>query len=326
MNIQEGTSNYQSLIQIQILKIPQMFTQIQQHWKTFLKTVFEKAISKEIRKAKLQLERITLSFGSMTYYSRSPSKQKGIEEAPVILMLHGAGADKEAWLRFAQQLPRQFSLLIPDLPAHGDSDYKPEINYSIQEQTQRLAELIQTLNLQCIHLVGNSMGGAIAIRLAHQHPQWFKSLTLIDTAGAASEPSWLQQESTRTGKNPMMAISSLDDYKTMMQIGMNKPPYIPSVFLGLLAEKRIAKKTQDHHVLQDILTDLDQSQITNQLRLPTLIIWGELDKITHVNDAKVLAQKIVGSELLIIPHIGHVPMVEAPTLVAQRFLHFIKKI
>jgi pimeloyl-ACP methyl ester carboxylesterase len=170
------------------------------------------------------------------------------------------------------------------------------------------------------------MGGAIAMRLAAKLPRAFASLCLIDTAGAESEKGWLQQEMDRTGINPMMEINSVSDYKKMMQIGMSKPPYIPSVFLPLLAEKRIIRKTQDAHVMRDILLDLDQREILNSLNLPTFIIWGALDKIMHVNDVGLLTQNIRGSQSFIIPDVGHVPMVEAPALTARGYLNFLNGI
>jgi pimeloyl-ACP methyl ester carboxylesterase len=170
------------------------------------------------------------------------------------------------------------------------------------------------------------MGGAIAMRLAAKFPRAFTSLCLIDTAGAESEKGWLQQEMARTGTNPMMEISSVSDYKIMMKIGMSKPPYIPSIFLPLLAEKRINRKNQDAHVMRDILDDLDQREILQKLNFPTLVIWGALDKIMHVNDVKLLTQHIRGSQSFVIPDVGHVPMVEAPALTAQAYLNFLNGI
>lgn len=303
-----------------------MFTQLQQRWQSILKTLFDKAMSSEIQKAGLQAATIRLSFGEIAYLHRGFASKHEHKKAPTVIMLHGAGADKESWLRFAQKLPAHYQLIIPDLPAHGDSGYDSSYDYGIQSQSERLAEFIRHFKLQQVHLVGNSMGGAIAMRLAHLTPDTFQSLCLIDTAGAESEKGWLQLETMRTGKNPMMEINSVDDYKTMMQIGMSKPPYIPSVFLPLLAKKRIDRKTQDAHVMRDIVLDMDQRQILDQLLLPTLIVWGALDKIMHVNDANFLAQKLHNCETLIIPDVGHVPMVEAPTLVAQRYAEFLESL
>lgn len=300
-----------------------MLNQFQHLWRSLLRRLFNKAMASEAQKAHLQCASVKLSFGDIVYFRSKDGAAAKRVGGPTVLMLHGAGADKETWLRFAQKLPRHFNLIIPDLPAHGDSCYSEQSRYSIEQQAQRLAEFIQILRLQDIHLVGSSMGGAIAMQLVAKLPQAFASLCLIDTAGAESEKGWLQQEIASTGTNPMMEIHSISDYKRMIQIGMSKPPYIPSVFLPLLAEKKIIRRDRDAHVMRDILLDLDQREIMSSLKLPTFIIWGALDKIMHVNDVGLLTQSIGGSQSLVIPDVGHVPMVEAPALTARAYVNFL---
>jgi pimeloyl-ACP methyl ester carboxylesterase len=296
-----------------------MLTILKKCWRTVLASLLAKAMKSEMTKAGLEANIAKLSFGDIHYLSRISDKKTN-----VILMVHGAGADKESWLRLAQKISHHYQLIIPDLPGHGESCYDSAHQYGIEQQTKNLIALLQHLGIEKLHVVGSSMGGAIAMRMAYQCPEMVKSLCLIDSAGAESEKAWLQLETLRTGRNPMMEIASVEDYKNMLKIGMSKPPYIPSVFLTLLAQKKIARKIQDAHVMRDILRDLDQRSILASLRLPCLIVWGGLDKIMHVADAALLAEKIQDSQVLIIPDVGHVPMVEAPNLVAARYIHFVE--
>ncbi|MBI3728576.1 MAG: alpha/beta hydrolase [Burkholderiales bacterium] len=298
-----------------------MFSKLHHAWQNILVSVFHKAMISEQKKAKVTLQSVTLAFGKMTFFERS---QTGNEEP--ILMLHGAGTDKDTWLRFAQNLPASYPLVIPDLPAHGDSSYANNCNYGVHAQAQRLVEFIDHLGLKRVHLVGSSMGGALAMQLVLKRPDLFSSLALIDTAGAECQKSWLQLEIIRTGVNPMMQIKNVHEYKTMMRIGMSKPPYIPSIFLPLIAEKRIRRQYQDAHIMRDIEVDMDQRNILEQLQLPTWIALGEQDKIMHVSSAKFLSGKIRESQLRIYPGLGHVPMVENPALLARDYQEFLQSI
>ncbi len=290
---------------------------ISKYWSNFVKKLLDFAMKSEYKRAAFEVARVNLSSGELHYLRRAlPDSDE------VVLLLHGAGTDKDTWLRFAQAIPNIVQVIAPDLPAHGDSAYDSTQNYGVIAQAERMAEFIDNTDWRRVHLVGSSMGGAIALRLVHKLPQYFVSLTLIDSAGAESQAGDLQMEILRTGKNPMTAITNVKDYKRMMEIGMSKPPYIPALFLPALTEKRTNKIAQDQHVLRDITVDLDQRDVLSTIKVPTLIIWGEEDKILHLGDATLLEQNITNSTKWILPKIGHVPMVEAPKEVAQACIKF----
>ena len=110
-------------------------------------------------------------------------------------MLHGAAADKTSWSRFAKHLDSKLRRVIPDMAGHGTSTADINLDYSINAQAERLKELLTALGIKRVHLIGNSMGGAIAIHLASTSPDLVSSLVLIDTAGVEASPSWLHQHS-----------------------------------------------------------------------------------------------------------------------------------
>ncbi|UGA40587.1 alpha/beta hydrolase [Chromobacterium haemolyticum] len=106
----------------------------------------------------------------------------------------------------ARRLPKSFRLIAPDLPGHGDSMSNLDISYRVEAQADRLRAFLEVWGVEHVHLIGNSMGGAIAANFAARYPRHVASLTLLNAAGAgsgngdnASEMAGLWQSS---GENP----------------------------------------------------------------------------------------------------------------------------
>lgn len=165
--------------------------------------LLEKALASESKQAGLIDASARLSFGGVDYLR---SRQAAEATSETIVMLHGAMADKSSWTRLARYLAPRFLLLIPDLPGHGKSGADLDLCYSIGAQAERLRELLSTLGIGPVHLIGNSMGGTIAARLAATAPHLVASLVLIDAAGFEASPSWLRQHVAQTGANPMIEL------------------------------------------------------------------------------------------------------------------------
>lgn len=280
--------------------------------------LLKQGLAAEQKRAGLAAASIKLSFGRLAYLQRTGT---GSDAPPAILMLHGATADRSAWLRLARHLGKQYTLVIPDLPGHGHSDAAPD--YSIAAQAARIKELLCQLTVGRVHVIANSMGGAIALHLAATWPALVRSLTLISAAGVDAGPSWLQEHVARTGANPMLDIEAGADYRAMLRIGMAAPPYIPAPMLGALARSFASRKDINRQIVDDIRRDLDQTDKLAGIGAPSLIIWGAEDKVLSVANAALLQQRLANSERVVLDGIGHVAMVEAPRQVARLCMAFL---
>ena len=278
--------------------------------------LLKQGIAAEEKKAGLAATSLKLSFGRVDYLARVGASGQAV------LMLHGATADRSSWLRLARHLDRQFTLVIPDLPGHGRSGTDTALDYSIAAQAARIKEFLCRLTVGRVHIVANSMGGAIALHLAATWPDLVRSLTLISAAGIEAGPSWLQEHMARTGTNPMLQIEGGADYRAMMQIGMAAPPYIPGLMLDALARGFASRKAINQKICDDILRDLDQTDKLAAISAPSLIIWGAADKVLNVANAALLQQRLANSERVVLDGIGHVAMVEAPRQVAGLCMSF----
>ncbi len=268
------------------------------------------AVDAERKKAGLEHGQVMLPFGTMQYF------QRGGTGAEATVMVHGAASDKSSWVRLAAGLERQRPLLIPDLPGHGDSPAGTAPNLGIGAQAEHLRLFLAALGIERAHLIGNSMGGAVALRLAATNPALVASLILIDSAGAESTPSYLRTNYSNGAPNPMIDVNDVAGYRAMIKIGMSAPPYIPGFLMGSLARRYQARRDINARVERDILADLDQTALLAGIGAKTLIIWGQEDKVVHVGDAALLHQRLVNSRVVLLPGIGHVPMVEVPKQVA----------
>ena len=276
--------------------------------------LLDAAMAAETKKAGLAADTVALPFGKMVYL-RSIAAPKA-EDAPIV-MLHGAASDKSAWVRLAQQLDVALPILIPDLPGHGDSDAADTIQLGIASQARHVSRFLSKLGIKRAHLIGNSMGGTIALHLAATEPALVATLIVIDAAGAQAKPSWLRNHCAKGAANPMSDVADVAAYREMIRIGMQSPPYIPGFMMASLARRFIARRAINARIASDIDGDLDQTARLDKISAETLIIWGEQDRVLHVDDAELLRRAIRRSSKVLLPGIGHAPMVEAPKQVAR---------
>lgn len=285
------------------------------------RSVYDSIIEHERNNAKLVVKTAILNYGKVTYLTNTTSKS----ETPIV-MLHGFGGEKDNWNRFSKKLTNDYRLIIPDLPGHGDSVHDMSLNYGIDAQTNRLKQFLDALGGQKVHLVGNSMGGAIALRYAFLYPQSVLSLTLIDSAGAVKTPSEFDAMVKATGNNPFMNIQNSQDYTNMMKYLFVKPPYLPGFAIDVLVAEKVKRKALEQNIFHDIMADMDQTGTLSSIHSPTLVIWGAQDRVLHLDDAEFLHQKIAGSRKVVLEGVGHCPMIEKPDVTSELYRKFLQGI
>ena len=301
-----------------------MFDIIKQKIRQYHDNIFQKTVRALAQKARLEKKKISFDFGEMSYLSTAGESLEN-PSATVILMLHGFGADKEIWLGFASYLAPPNPMLIPDLPGHGESSWSNELDYSIHSQANRIYQFLLKLRVSKVHLIGHSMGGAIALRLAHLYPELVKSMVLISAAGAEIKAGALEKINDFRDLNPLVDVQTRDDFQRLLDICMSKPPYIPKMFFNVMADKKIARFEKDKKIFNDIAADLDQSSYLNSLRFPVLILWGDRDQVLDVADVDYFSAHLIGSQKIVLTGVGHVPIVEEPQLSSRHIKDFLAK-
>ena len=248
-----------------------------------------------------------------------------IGNGPAILFLHSFLWDSEIWRAQINHFSKNHRCICPDLWGHGFSETPESPLSSIKEISNHIAKFIHYLGLKQVHLVGNSLGGLIALNLCIQSTQFINSLTLINTS-VNEEP-----------KDKFKEYSSL--ITTCRSLG-----YIPKGIqdeLGYLylAENTIKTNlsllTNAHHYWSEItgprldfILSLGELLLNrkpfwvdiSRLDLPTMVLAGEKNIIHPITESIQLSDYIRNSLFISIENAGHLPSLEQP----EKLIHYME--
>lgn len=284
--------------------------------------VLDAAMWSEAKLSSMSKERVTIDGHEIVYLERT-SENPDVE---VIFLLHGFTADKSNWLRFVRHIPNKYRIIAPDWPAHGESTYLVGADYSLQTQANRLRLMMEKLGIDKAHLVGNSMGGAIAANFASRFQGKVLTLTLIDSGGADNPKTESEVEiAMRSGRNPLL-VNTPQDFPITVGLAMEQPPLIPWPVNKALANIAAERQPRFTSVFGQIHGGVTNTQVDylRDIQAPTLIMWGDHDRILDVGNAEIFQSAIPCNETVIYKGIGHMPMLEVPEQSAKDVVQFIE--
>ena len=167
------------------------------------------------------------------------------------------------------------------------------------------------------------MGGFIAAQFAATHPEMVASVWLIDAAGTvAGSNSEIVKHYKVTGQIPLL-VARESDFPAMLDAAMYKKPFLPYSFRATLARRAVADFSLHRQILTQFIGESPvlEAQFST-IDAPALIVWGMEDRILNPAGAEELRGLFPNSELRLMPGIGHLPMMEAPEIVARDYLTF----
>jgi pimeloyl-ACP methyl ester carboxylesterase len=240
-----------------------------------------------------------------------------------ILLLHGFDSSVLEFRRLLPLLAAENEMWAVDMLGFGFTDRVAGIPFSPAAIKTHLYYFWKTLIAQPLILVGASMGGAAAIDFTLTHPEAVKKLVLIDSAGFAAGSAMgkfmfppLSYLATEFLRNPKVRDRiSRTAYKNKnlasvdAQLCAALHLKMPSWNQALIA----FTKSGGYSSFKDKLA---------QIRQPTLILWGQYDRILGIADANKFKRAIANSKLIWIEDCGHVPHLEQPQITAQHILEF----
>jgi pimeloyl-ACP methyl ester carboxylesterase len=248
--------------------------------------------------------------------------QQGSGGVPVLL-LHGFDSSLLEFRRLLPLLATAQETWAVDLLGGGFTERPKGLTYSPTEQKVHLYHLWQTLIQRPMILAGASMGGALAIDFALTYPDCVERLVLIDSAGFATAPV-----PARLLVPPLDGWAAAFLRNPRVRRRISQRAYFDSTLVTPDAELCTALHLQ-HPRWQASLIAFAKSGGYNFLAThiqrvshPTLILWGEQDRIVGTQDATRFEQTIRHSQLVWIPRCGHVPHLEQPQITAQQMLAF----
>jgi pimeloyl-ACP methyl ester carboxylesterase len=244
-------------------------------------------------------------------------------EGPPIVFIHGLSGSWPNWLEQLPAFATDHRVVTLDLPGFGHSPM-PSQEISIAGYARLLDRLFEQLGIDAAAVVGNSMGGFIAAELAISFPQRVERLVLVSAAGIstyndprtmravptlrrlerilAAGGAWFAAKSDAVARRARMREATLS-------LVVRHPGRLPA---ALAAEQlRGAGKPGFLQALQSII-DYDLRERFPEIACPTLIVWGEDDKLIDVGDADLFAELIPNSRKVVFEETGHMAMLERP--------------
>lgn len=250
-------------------------------------------------------------------------RQQGPADGIPMLFLHGSYATSRWWQPLFNQLPEQILAVAPDLRGGGGTEQTTH-GYSIPEQAEDIAALIQHLNWIDFDIVAHSSGGAIAMEYILTHPEMVRTLTLIDSVPIEGVhtpiETYVLLDQMRTDQELLaQALQTL-----MPTLDLSGADQSALTFFAQLVSDAQAMAPAAFTALADALNRWNRFGDGQQLRLPTLLLWGDQDIIIDRDSITRTLLAIPGANNLeVLRSVGHSPMIEAPQILAERLIDFI---
>jgi pyruvate dehydrogenase E2 component (dihydrolipoamide acetyltransferase) len=240
----------------------------------------------------------------ISYAGAAPESQDG----DVILLVHGYGGDRNSWLFLQEPLAAKYQVYALDLPGHGTSA-KDVGDGTLGVLADAVTGVLDALGADRAHLVGHSMGGAVALAVAGREPGRIASLTLIAPSGFGAEinAGYLRgfaDAQTRRELKPVVGQLFADESLVTRQLVDD-----------LLAYKRLDGVDEALHALLGTLLDGDAQRGDSAAALaatggamPVTVVWGRADQIIPAAQA----ESVSGAVRHVIDGAGHMPQMERP--------------
>jgi pimeloyl-ACP methyl ester carboxylesterase len=258
--------------------------------------------------------------------------QKRFGNGDPILCVHGLGANIFTWRHFITPLSKQNKLILVDLRGFGSSPKPADNHYSIEQHADDIYRIILNDNLTKLTIIGNSLGGAIALLVAlglcEQEPNRLSRLVLID-AGAYKEylPGYLKLMRSFLGKLIVYSAPSRLAAKFVLKASYYDKNKITAEQVKAYADP-IASEGGRHGLLETArqCVPVNSDEIIsklNRITVPTLILWGKDDAVIPLKVGELLDQALPDSQLEVLQQCGHIPQEEKADQTIASILRFM---
>ena len=240
----------------------------------------------------------------------------------VVMLHHAAGGNLHRWRAWVPTLAGRHRVLRFDMRGHANTPPPPEGTFSLSGLAADIATVLDSLEIEKVHLVGASAGGIISLRFAHDFPQRLHSLSLVASTpklaqmGAGIDASVWRRTLEEEGTKAWLLSDSHKRFGRQADLGLVE-------WYAAEGEKTPAEVVL---ALQDCLLREDLTPLLPRISAPTLILAASQDEITPPEVQYLMAQQIPNASLQTFENVGHNMKVEIPDLLAGRVRDFVGKI
>jgi 4,5:9,10-diseco-3-hydroxy-5,9,17-trioxoandrosta-1(10),2-diene-4-oate hydrolase len=258
---------------------------------------------------------------------------EGSSGSPIIL-IHGLGGFVESWLLNVYVLAEQHRVYAADLPGHGHTDKPVDWPYRVVDMANFVKDFMTALGIDHAHVIGHSLGGAVAARLTIMHPHMIDKLVLESAAGLGREMMLGLRLCSIPLVGEIFTRPSRDKATQTVTMLVNRPTEntdeliemvyqldsLPGAHRGYLKTLRanINVLGQRPRAYGPIVAGLEA------ITKPALAIWGKQDDVVPAAHAQVAAERLPDVRVELFDQCGHLPMLEKPDRFNDLVLEFLK--
>jgi pimeloyl-ACP methyl ester carboxylesterase len=246
-----------------------------------------------------------------------PLRYVDLGEGAPLLLVHGTGGAWQSWLLNLGPLAARHRVIAVDLPGFGRSGCLPAAP-DMRAYVASLVELLDQLGLAQVTVLGHSLGGVVAMRFAVDHPERTASLVLVDGGGVALTPLRL-----RLVVRTLLVVNALMSRRAVVRALVRRPRLRRVAMAGFVRDPEIADAALANEMLStfaapglvDAVTSAASDDVgdhAERVAAPTLLVWGEADRLIPLSVAEELASRLSQARLEVMPGVGHCPMLERP--------------
>jgi 3-oxoadipate enol-lactonase len=233
----------------------------------------------------------------------------GVSGTP-ILFIHGFPLNRTMWAPQVSALVERSRCIAADLRGFGESSVRPP--YSMDQYADDLIHLLDQLHIDKVIVVGLSMGGYVSFALWRRHKHRIRALVLADTKATADNEETLAKRRKTIDLARSEGATAVANLQIASLVGKTTREKNPDTYDAV--HRMIAQSNVDGIVggLEAMMARPDSTATLETIDVPTLVIVGEEDVLTPPNEAKAMQQRIAGSRLEVIEHVGHLSNMERP--------------
>ena len=233
---------------------------------------------------------------------------------PTAVLLHGFSDRPESFLAMAGSL-RGYDLILPELP--GFHDGVRSRSYTVGNYAAWVAHLLDDLGVRDVHICGNSLGGATAMKLAEQRPDLVRTLLPLDAGGVEAPGISSIHDEVRSGVN-LFEVREPSDLTSFMERIFHRAPPLHGPLRAWLAQD-LSRKADQYawimsHLEEEGMMYAERGSVVelDSLQLPVLVAWGEHDSLFPLGVGEYIAERIPTARLHVFRATGHCPHIERP--------------
>ena len=248
-------------------------------------------------------------------------------QGPVVVFLHGSGSGASGHSNFSGNYPwlaeQGYRVIVPDLLGYGYSDKPDDVQYHLDLFVECLQQALDALGVQRCTLIGNSLGGAIALKFALDHPRQVERMVLMAPGGIEAQADYF----TMPGMQLMRSVFTSEEPVTperMRDFFIDAFVVDASVVTNELVQQRWASmQTQNPQVIKTMVVP-DMTPRLGEIDCPVLSFWGMNENMMPETGILKLAHGLTRGRMVLVQQCGHWVMIEHRDLFNRLTLDFLR--